>query len=103
MSSFDGLGGQAEQTAAHQHSLLRAQRVVKHARHIAVHSLHLCLCGNLIGMFLLLVDVLTEAELAPEHDGLGDKAALFSSPIRAAADLVSFVAAWGFGVEGCML
>ena len=99
VGGLDGVSGQGEQAAAHQHGLLSAQRVVKHARHIAVHPPHLCLGGNFVGVFLLLVDVLTKAELAPQHDGLGDEAALFPAPIGAAADLIPFVADGWIGIE----
>ena len=50
-------------------------------------------------MLLLLIDVAAKAELAAQHDGLGDKAALLPAPVGAAANLVAFVADCGIGVQ----
>ena len=55
--------------------------------------------SNRIGLLLLLVDIAAKAELAAQHDGLGDKATLFSATVGAAANLVALVADGGVGVE----
>lgn len=50
-------------------------------------------------LLLLLINVAPQAELAPEHDGLGYVAALLASTVGAAANLVALVAYAGVGIE----
>ena len=64
-----------------------------------MHTQELGLGGYRVRLLLLLVDVAAQAELAAQHDGLRDEAALFSTTVGAAANLVAFVADSGIGVE----
>ena len=67
-----------------------------------MHARELGLGCDLIGLFLLLVDVVAKAELATQHDSLRDKTALLPSAVRAAANLVALVADGGIGVESSL-
>jgi hypothetical protein len=82
--------------------LLSAQRAVEHLGHIVVHTQELGFGCDRIGLLLLLVDVAAKAELAAQHDGLRDKAALFSTTVGAAANLVALVADRGIGIESSL-
>ena len=72
--------------------MLSGQGVVKQLRYVVVHARQLGLGCDLIRLLLLLINVAAQAELAAQHDGLRNKAALFPAPIGAAANLVAFIA-----------